>query len=76
MKSTSACGPKMRSAVLESWRTSPLTREPMRSASGSATSSAVVIHGPNAQCVSQDLPIVIVGTRICQSRTLTSLATA
>ena len=40
---------------------------------GSGSSSVVTIHGPIGQCVSKDLPIVIVGTRICQSRTETSL---
>ena len=38
-------------------------------------SSPVTIQGPSGQWVSKDLPIVKVGTRICQSRTLTSLTT-
>ena len=61
MKSTSACGPKTRSAVLESWRSSPLTCELMRSASGSATSSAVVIQGPQGQEASKPLARVHCG---------------
>ena len=34
MNSTSSDGPKMRSSVVESWRCSPLTHEPMRSPRG------------------------------------------
>ncbi len=49
--------------MFECCRNSPLTHVLRSSAWGSPTSSAVVIHGPNGQWVSQDLPMVKVGTR-------------
>ncbi len=48
---------KIMSAVLESWRGSPLTQERSRSACGSPISSAVTSHGPSGLNVSQDLPL-------------------
>ena len=51
---------------------SSLTNVLMPRSWGSPSSSAVTIHGPSGPCVSNDLPIVIVGVRICQSRTETS----
>ena len=70
--STSAKQSKISCFVLESWRSSPFTQVRRRSPCGSPTSSAVVSHGPIGPCVSNDLPIVQVGTRSCQSRTDTS----
>ena len=49
MKATSSSTRKSMSAVEASWRSSPLTHVGRRSAWGSATSSAVVIHGPHGQ---------------------------
>ena len=63
----------MRSSVFPSWRSSSFTHVRSDSPWGSPSSSAVTTHGPSGPCVSKDLPIVIVGVRICQSRTLTSL---
>ncbi len=73
--STSAKQSKIRCFVFESWRSSPFTQVRRRKPCGSPTSSAVVIQGPIGPCVSNDLPIVQVGTRSCQSRTLTSFTT-
>ena len=55
-----------------SWSSSPLTVVRMCSACGSGISSAETIHGPTGPCVSNDLPIVMVGAFSCQSRTVTS----
>ena len=53
----------------------PFTHVRMPSACGSGISSAVTSQGPIGPCVSKDLPIVMVGLRSCQSRTVTSLTT-
>ena len=65
--------PKIRSAVVESWRSSSLTQVRIASAPGSPSSSPVTSSGPQGACVSNDLPMVKVGVRHCQSRALTSL---
>ena len=62
--------------MLESWRVSPLTWLAMRRFSGSGTSSAVVIHGPQGQEVSKPLARTQRGSRFCRSRAETSSATA
>ena len=67
--------PKIMSAVLESWRSSSLTQVRMARDPGSPSSSPVTSSGPHGAWVSKDLPIVKVGVRHCQSRTLTSLMT-
>ena len=66
---------KIMSAVVPSWRNSPLTRVRTARAWGSAISSAVTSHGPIGPWVSKLLPSIIVGVARCQSRTLTSLTT-
>ncbi len=76
MKSMTACGPKIMSPVVESWRGSPLTWVRSHSASGSGTSSAVVIHGPHGQLVSKPFARVHCGSRPWRSRAETSSATA
>ena len=63
---------KMRFFVFESCLDSPFTQVRRRRPCGSPSSSGVVIQGPIGPCVSNDLPIVQVGTRSCQSRTVTS----
>jgi hypothetical protein len=68
--------PKMRSLVDASWRSSPLTQVRSWSISGSATSSAVVIHGPHGQKPSAPFARVHCGSRFCRSRAVTSSATA
>ena len=65
--------PKIRSAVVESWRSSSLTQVRIDSVPGSPSSSPVTSSGPHGACVSNDLPTVKVGVRHCQSRALTSL---
>ena len=62
------------SDVFPSWRFSSLTKVRIPSCCGSAISSPVTSQGPSGPWVSNDFPIVIVGARICQSRTETSLA--
>ncbi len=70
-----AAQPKIMSAVVESWRSSSLTQVRMASVSGSPSSSPVTSSGPHGAWVSNDLPMVKVGVRHCQSRALTSLMT-
>ncbi len=72
--STSAAQSKISCFVFERWRSSPFTRvsSPRLPAS---ISSRVTRAGPNGQWVSKDLPIVMVGVRVCQSRTETSSTT-
>ena len=66
---------KIMSSVDESWRSSSLTQVRRRRRWGSGTSSVVTSHGPIGPWVSKDFPIVHVGVRHCQSRTLTSFMT-
>ncbi len=73
--STSAKQSKISSLVFDSWRSSPFTQVRRRSWWGSGSSSAVTIQGPIGPWVSKDLPIVQVGVRSCQSRTVTSFTT-
>ena len=70
-----AAQPKIKSAVVESWRSSSLTQVRMLRAPGSPSSSPVTSSGPHGAWVSNDLPMVKVGVRHCQSRALTSLIT-
>ena len=60
-------------AVVESWSTSPLTRQRIASACGSSTSSRGTSRGPTGQKVSGDLPRVHWPSANCRSRALTSL---
>ena len=76
MKATSSSIEKIRSAVLPSWRGSPLTHERTRSAPGSGTSSAVVTHGPNGHDPSKPFARVHCGSRPWRSRALRSSAVA
>ena len=66
---------KIMSAVVPSWRSSPFTQVRRARSWGSPTSSAVTIAGPVGPWVSKPFPIIMVGVRHCQSRTLTSLTT-
>ena len=69
--------PKIMSAVVPSCRGSPLTQSRRPSACGSATSSAVTIHGPSGLNVSQFLPLSHCPPRsIWNSRSETSLLIA
>ena len=74
MNSTSSWQPKIRSDVLESWRSSPLTQVRSWSSSGSGTSSTVVTQGPNGQNVSAPLARVHCGSRPWRSLAVTSSA--
>ena len=73
--STSAKQSKISSFVFDSCRSSPFTQVRKARPCGSPSSSGVTIQGPIGPCVSKLLPIVIVGVRSCQSRTVTSSTT-
>ena len=63
----------MRSAVVESCRSSSLTQVRRARLPGSPSSSVVTNSGPHGAWESKDFPTVKVGVRHCQSRALTSL---
>ena len=63
---------KIKSLVLASWRSSPLTQQ-CTSVSWPSISSALTSHGPIGQKVSKDLPSSHCEWRPCQSRAVTSL---
>ena len=65
---------KIKFLVLEDCLCSPLTSVIKSRLCGSLISSGVTMAGPKGQCVSNDLPIVKVGTHNCQSLTLKSFA--
>jgi hypothetical protein len=75
MNSTSSPGLKIRSLVLPSWRSSPLTCVVRRRLPGSI-SSAVVIQGPHGQEASKPLARDHCDSERWRSRAETSLATA
>ena len=68
MKATISGTPKMRSLVRESWRSSPLIHVRSARSPGSATSSAVVIHGPNGHEPSKPFARVHWRSARCRSR--------